>query len=174
MISLGEAHDWPEVYPIFIESYLDDDRKLTEKQERQLRRTMTENSVPGRRWMNAELIAMLLAHTPNVQHISIQGSRDWPTFGLAGSSLSALGVTHMPVKRLDLGMTARPLIKLSGNLETLNLHETMVNLENSMVEMPCLKTLRITGSFLTAERLLKLMGACTGGLVAFEYEAAQG
>ncbi|KAF4953321.1 hypothetical protein FGADI_6087 [Fusarium gaditjirri] len=150
----AERPDWPDFYPVFIESHLDDNRRLTEKQERQLRRAMTEKSMPSRRWMNAELISMLLAHTPNIDIVSIQSSRGWPSCGITGSSMPALGLTHLPVKRLDLGM--------SGNLGCVEM------------EMPCLKNLRITKGFLSAARLSKVLRGCTGGLVAFEYEAAQG
>ncbi|SCO81555.1 uncharacterized protein FRV6_05768 [Fusarium oxysporum] len=173
-ICLWEKFDWPDVYPVFSEFYLDDHRRLTEKQERQLRRAMSEKSMPGRRWMNAELIAMLLAHTPNIEIISIQSSRGWPTCGIAESSMPALGVTHLPVKRLDLGMPAHPIVKISDNLETLNFHGYIGNLGYIKMEMPSLKSLRITEGFLSAVRLSKVLEGCTGGLVAFEYEAAQG
>ncbi|KAH7178172.1 hypothetical protein DER46DRAFT_695945 [Fusarium sp. MPI-SDFR-AT-0072] len=174
LICPWEKLDWPDVYPVFSESYLDDHRRLTEKQEQQLRRAMTEKSTPGRRWMNAELIAMLLAHTPNIELISIQSSRGCPSCGIAESSLPTLGVTHLPVKRLDLGMPARPIIKISDNLEALNFHGYIGNLGYIEMEMPCLKTLRITDGFLSAVRLSKVLEGCTGGLVAFEYEAGQG
>ncbi|KAF5712807.1 hypothetical protein FMUND_8241 [Fusarium mundagurra] len=127
---------------------------MTEKQERQLRRAMTQKSMPGRLWMNAELVAMLLAHTPNIDIISIQSSPGWPTCGIAESSLPALGITHLPVKRSDLGMPVGPIIKISDNLETLNF-QGYIN------------------GFLSAERLSNALEGSTGGLVSFEYEAGQ-
>ncbi|KAF5619601.1 uncharacterized protein FTJAE_11885 [Fusarium tjaetaba] len=172
-ICLSDKFDWPDVYPIFSEFYLDDHPRMTEKQERQLRRAMTQKSMPGRRWMNAELVAMLLAHAPNIDIISIQSSPGWPTCGIAESSLPALGITHLPVKRLALGMLAGPIIKISGNLKTLNLQKYISDLGSAKIEMPCLKTLRIIDGFLSAERLSNVLEGCTGGLVSFEYEAGQ-
>ncbi|KAI1011779.1 hypothetical protein LB503_004387 [Fusarium chuoi] len=170
----SEKLDWPDVYPVFSEFYLDDHPRMTEKQERQLRRAMTQKSMPGRRWMNAELVAMLLAHTPNIEIISIQSSPGWPTCGIAKSSLPLLGVIHLPVKRLDLGMQAGPIINICDNLETLNLHGYIGNLGSFKIEMPCLKNLRITDGSLSSFRLSKILEGCTGGLVAFEYEAGYG
>ncbi|KAF5562834.1 hypothetical protein FPHYL_5488 [Fusarium phyllophilum] len=125
----SEKFDWPGVYPIFSEFYLDDHPRMTEKQERQLRRAMTQKSMPGGRCMNAELVAMLLAHTPNIEIISIQSSPGWPTCGIAESSLTALGITHLPVKRLHLGMPAGPIIKISDHLETLNFQGYIISFE---------------------------------------------
>ncbi|KAG5808831.1 hypothetical protein H9Q74_006484 [Fusarium xylarioides] len=172
-ICLSEKFDWPDVYPIFSEFYLDDHPRMTEKQGRQLWRAMTQKSMPSRRWMNAELVAMLLAHTPNIDIISIQSSPGWPTCGIAESSLPALGITHLPVKRLDLGMLAGPIIKISDNLETLNFQGYISNLRSIKMEMPCLKTLRIIDGSLSAERLSNVLEGCTRGLVSFEYEAGQ-
>ncbi|VTT82104.1 unnamed protein product [Fusarium fujikuroi] len=154
-----EKFDWPDIYPIFSEFYLDDHPRMTEKQERQLRRVMAEKSMPGRRWMNAELVAMLLAHTPNIEIISIQSSPGWPTCGIAKSSLPVLGVTHLPVKRLDLGIQTGPIINICDNLEALNCHGY---------------NLMITDGSLSSFRLSKILEGCTGGLVAFEYEAGYG
>ncbi|KAF4332281.1 hypothetical protein FBEOM_13931 [Fusarium beomiforme] len=170
MISDGEAHDWPDVYPIFIDSYLDNDCTLTEEQERQLQSAMSRGLMPGRRWMNGELVAMLLAQVPNVHHISIEGGRGWPTYGLPVSTFPALGITQLPAKTLDLCTMACPLVQLSTHLETLNLHQIQA-LAVSAVEMPCLKTLRVISGVLTAESLSSLLRACTGGLVAFECKA---
>ncbi|KAJ4309977.1 hypothetical protein N0V84_011215 [Fusarium piperis] len=39
--------------------------------------------------------------------------------------------------------------------------------------MPTLRTLRVTDTLMSAEMLRRLLDACTGGLVAFEYEAAK-
>ncbi|SCV52529.1 uncharacterized protein FFB14_12648 [Fusarium fujikuroi] len=154
-----EKFDWPDIYPIFSEFYLDDHPRMTEKQERQLRRVMAEKSMPGRRWMNAELVAMLLAHTPNIEIISIQSSPGWPTCGIAKSSPPVLGVTHLPVKRLDLGLQTGPIINICDNLEALNCPGY---------------NLRITDGSLSSFRLSKILEGCTGGLVAFEYEAGYG
>ncbi|QPC62654.1 hypothetical protein HYE67_004885 [Fusarium culmorum] len=170
-ILASEAEDWPEVYSIFLSTYLDESRDLTEKQERRLRRAMDQSPAPAWRWLNSELIAMLIAQTHAVQYFSIQGNRTWPTKGLPESSLRSLGVVNLPLKTLDLGIAANSLIELSPTLRTLNLHDYSGDLSSWDTELPHLKTLRITNDYLTANTLRRLLDACTGGLVAFEFEA---
>ncbi|KAF0642007.1 hypothetical protein FPSE5266_02498 [Fusarium pseudograminearum] len=170
-ILASEAQDWPEVYSIFISTYLEESRDLTEKQERRLRRAMDDAPAPAWRWLNSELIAMLIAQTHAVQYFSIQGNRTWPTNGLPESSLRSLGVINLPLKTLDLGIAANSLIELAPSLRTLNLHDYSGDLSSWDTELPHLKTLRITNDYLSANTLRRLLDACTGGLVAFEFEA---
>ncbi|UZP42844.1 hypothetical protein NXS19_010660 [Fusarium pseudograminearum] len=170
-ILASEAQDWPEVYSIFISTYLEESRDLTEKQERRLRRAMDDAPAPAWRWLNSELIAMLIAQTHAVQYFSIQGNRTWPTNGLLESSLRSLGVINLPLKTLDLGIAANSLIELAPSLRTLNLHDYSGDLSSWDTELPHLKTLRITNDYLSANTLRRLLDACTGGLVAFEFEA---
>ncbi|KAL6922862.1 hypothetical protein FSST1_000136 [Fusarium sambucinum] len=170
-IPASEAQDWPEVYPIFLSSYLDDSRDLTERQERHLRWAMNESSAPAWRWLNSELIATLIAQTHCVQYLSLQGNHTWPTCGLPGSSLRSLGVANLPLKTLDLGVGANSLIELAPALQTLNLHQYKGDLRSWDIELPCLKTLRITDTFLSANSIRRLLNACTGGLTAFEFES---
>ncbi|KAF4450073.1 hypothetical protein F53441_6778 [Fusarium austroafricanum] len=173
-ISASDAQDWPEVYLIFLSSYLDQNLRLTEEQERVLREAMTMRSEPGRRWLNPELITMLIAQTRHLEYLSLQDDGSWPTNGLPGSALQALGVSSLPLKMLDLGIGPSPIIKsASSNLQTLNLYQCSRNFRESISEMPCLKTLRITDSSMEASTLRNLLNACTGGLVAFEFEAPQ-
>ncbi|QPC80029.1 hypothetical protein HYE68_010781 [Fusarium pseudograminearum] len=170
-ILASEAQDWPEVYSIFLSTYLDESRDLTEKQERRLRRAMDEAPAPAWRWLNSELIAMLITQTHSVQYFSIQGDRTWPTNGLPESSLRSLGVVNLPLRTLDLGIAANSLIELAPTLRTLNLHQYSGVLSSWNTELPHLKTLRITNRSLSANTLRRLLDACTGGLVAFEFEA---
>ncbi|XEU94854.1 hypothetical protein FSHL1_000138 [Fusarium sambucinum] len=170
-IPASEAQDWPEVYPIFLSSYLDDSRDLTERQERHLRWAMNESSAPAWRWLNSELIAMLIAQTHCVQYVSLQGNHTWPTKGLPGSSIRLLGVANLPLKTLDLGIGANSLIELASTLQTLNLHQYSGDFRSWDTELPCLKTLRITDTWFSAHRLSRLLNACTGGLSVFEFEA---
>ncbi|KAH7267904.1 hypothetical protein MRS44_011806 [Fusarium solani] len=169
----AESCDWPEVYQVFLGCYLDDKCELTERQRRHLHRAMTDGSFPGRRWMNAELVAILIAQTPHLEYLSLQGDNRWPSCGLAKSSLSALGVSNLPLKTLDLGIGGYPIIELAPGLETLNLHQYTLHFGHSIPNMPSLRTLRVTDSLMLAVTLRKLLDACTGGLVAFEYEAAK-
>ncbi|KAG8667844.1 hypothetical protein FPOAC2_13046 [Fusarium poae] len=170
-IPASEARDWPEVYPIFLSSYLDDSQDLTEQQKRRLRRAMDEASPPAWRWLNSELIAMLIAQTHCVQYVSLQGNHTWPTCGLPESSLRSLGVTNLPLTTLDLGIGANSLIELAPTLQTLNLHQYSGDFRSWGTELPCLKTLRITDTLFSTNRLRGLLNACTGGLTAFEFEA---
>lgn len=170
-ILASEAEDWPEVYSIFLSTYLDESRDWTEKQERRLRRAMDQSPAPAWRWLNSELMAMLIAQTHAVQYFSIQGNRTWPTNGLPESSLRSLGVVNLPLKTLDLGIAANSLIELAPTLRTLNLHDYSGDLSAWDTELPNLKTLRITNDYLSANTLRRLLDACTGGLVAFEFEA---
>ncbi|KAM0552447.1 hypothetical protein ACHAPJ_008008 [Fusarium lateritium] len=171
-ISDDESQDWPEVYQTFLNSYLDDKPDLTAKQERRLHRAMTAQSQPGWRWMNAEMVATLIAQTPHLQYLSLQGGREWPTCGLPESSLRAFEISHLTsLKTLDLGVGAG-ITGLASCLETLNLHQHSY-LGPSIPDMPSLKTLRVTDILMTPEELRRLLSACTGGLEAFEYEACE-
>lgn len=172
-VTEAESYDWPEVYQVFLSSYLDDKIELTERQQRHLHRAMTDGSEPGRRWINAELVAILIAQTPHVEYLSLQGDIRWPSGGLATSSLPALGVSNLPLKMLDLGIGGYPIIELAPGLETLNLHQYSMHFGHSIPNMPNLRTLRVTDSLMLAVTLRKLLDACTRGLVAFEYEAAK-
>ncbi|KAJ4258916.1 hypothetical protein NW762_008003 [Fusarium torreyae] len=168
-ISDDESQDSPEIYRTFLGSYLDDKPDLTAKQERDLHEAMTVLPLPGWRWMNAEMIATLIAQTPYLQYLSLQGGREWPTCGLPESSLRALGISNLPsLKTLDLGVGAS-IIGLAPRLETLNLLQHSY-LGPSTPNMPNLKTLRLTDALMTPRELQRLLSACTGGLEAFEYE----
>ncbi|UPK92099.1 hypothetical protein LCI18_003034 [Fusarium solani-melongenae] len=172
-VTEAESYDWPEVYQVFLGSYLDEKIELTERQQRHLHRAMTEGSFPGRRWVNAELVSILIAQTPHIEYLSLQGDNQWPSCGLPTSSLPALGVSNLPLKMLDLGIGGYPIIELAPNLETLNLHQYTLHFGSSIPNMPNLRTLRVTDSLMLDVTLQKLLDACTGGLVTFEYEAAK-
>ncbi|KAJ4129715.1 hypothetical protein NW754_003998 [Fusarium falciforme] len=139
----AESYDWPEVYQVFLGCYLDDK------------------------------LAILIAQTPHLEYLSLQGDNRWPSCGLAKSSLSALRVSNLPLKTLDLGIGGYPIIELAPGLETLNLHQYTLHFGHSIPNMPSLRTLRVTDALMLAVTLQKLLDACTGGLVAFEYEAAK-
>ncbi|KAF4966389.1 hypothetical protein FSARC_5898 [Fusarium sarcochroum] len=170
-ISPDDSIDWPEVYPVFLGAYLNDKPDLTEKQKRRLDRAMNDGSKPALRWMNAEMVAMLITLTPNLQYLSLLGGPQWPSCGLPKSALQSLGVSTLPLKVLDLGVGASSIIELAPYLETLNLHQSFHIGWPITTKMPYMRTLRLTDVLISAGTLQGLLSACTGGLVAFEYEA---
>ncbi|KAL2683375.1 hypothetical protein Neosp_007845 [[Neocosmospora] mangrovei] len=139
-------------------------------QLRNLHKAFRGGSEPGRRWMNAEMVAMLIALMPNLDYISLQGNYRWPTHGLPHSALPALGVSSLPLKTLDLAIGGNPIIQVASGLETLNLHHHSFN-GSPIPEMPKLKTLRVTDCLVSTKSLQELLAACTGSLTAFEFEA---
>lgn len=68
----AQSCDWPEVYQVILACYLDEKTELTERQERHVYRAMTEGSVPGRRWINAELVAMLMPLDPSKRDVQLR------------------------------------------------------------------------------------------------------
>ncbi|KAI8717094.1 F-box domain-containing protein [Fusarium sp. LHS14.1] len=168
--STHEKCDWPNTYEAFLASHLDGNGNLDETQVRNLHKAFRGGSEPGRRWMNAELVAMLIALMPNLDHISLQGNYRWPTHGLPHSALPALGVSSLPLRTLDLAIGGNPIIQLASGLETLNLHHHSFH-GSPIPEMPNLKTLRVTDCLVSAKSLRELLASCTGSLTAFEFEA---
>ncbi|WAO90232.1 F-box domain-containing protein [Fusarium falciforme] len=168
--STHEKCDWPDTYEAFLHSHLDGSDSLGETRHRNLHNAFREGSEPGRRWMNAELVAMLIALMPNLDYISLQGNYRWPTHGLPHSALPALGVLNLPLKTLDLAIGGNPIIQLASGLETLNLHQHSFH-GSPIPKMPKLKTLRVTDCLVSTKSLQELLAACTGSLTAFEFEA---
>lgn len=169
-VSTYEKCDWPETYEVFLGSHLDGNNSLEKRQLQNVRNAFLEGSEPGRRWMNAELVAVLIALMPNIDYISLQGNYRCPTHGLPHSALPALGVSNLPIRTLDLAIGGNPIIQLASTLETLNLHQHSFH-GSPIPEMPLLKTLRVTDCLVSTKMLQQLLGACTGSLVAFELEA---
>ncbi|EYB28972.1 hypothetical protein FG05_10984 [Fusarium graminearum] len=99
-------------------------------------------------------------------------AEDWPeVYSIFLSTYLDERVVNLPLKTLDLGIAANSLIELAPTLRTLNLHDYSGDLSAWDTELPNLKTLRITNDYLSANTLRRLLDACTGGLVAFEFEA---
>ncbi|KAH7140275.1 hypothetical protein B0J13DRAFT_446790 [Dactylonectria estremocensis] len=132
----------------------------------------------GDHWLMSQLVAMLLALLPNLEHFSTRECR--PILGESpGSSLADLQLLHLPVKTLDLETWFSPLVELASSLETLNIRGSWHS-ESSVPKMPNLKVLRLEPNFsISPFRYLKespsflqdILLACTGGLRTFAFEA---
>lgn len=167
--AMQELTDRPVLYRDFLLHWLGDPDDLPVLARMNLRDDFDESPWLAKRWVNAELITMLVALLPNLGYLSIQGDTQFPTGGLPESALPALGIKHLPLKKLDLGVHADYMIQLATGLEVLNLHQ--YRFAYPPPNMPNLKTLRFTKGGLSALELEPVLQACTGGLEVFEYEA---
>ncbi|KAF7556947.1 hypothetical protein G7Z17_g1079 [Cylindrodendrum hubeiense] len=130
----------------------------------------------GSRWIAIELVAMLIAQLPNLEHLSIQHNFTWTNEQLEigpfpPTALAALNVSRLSLKSLDVDILATPIVELATGLETLNLH--LCAFPSPMPPMPNLKVLRVIRVTLDENNLKKLLGSRTGGLRTFVYEAAR-
>ncbi|KAF4459322.1 hypothetical protein FALBO_13924 [Fusarium albosuccineum] len=122
-----------------------------------------------RNWVAAELVAMLIAQLPNLEHLSIQRCPRWTSGGVIEPALSALGLSRLNIRTLDVGPSAEAIVKLSPDLETLNLQATRLTILSH--DLPNLRTLRMTEYWSTQNSLQRLLSACTKGLESFAYES---
>ncbi|KAH6876557.1 hypothetical protein B0T10DRAFT_497717 [Thelonectria olida] len=162
----GESSDWLHCFNAFLFSFLDGKEYPNPKANKWLKKAFPDTAD---RWLNAEVVAMLVAQLPSLDYLSVQGDFHWPAFGFSEGALSALNVSRLPLKTLDLGVDGDAIIALAARLETLNLHQTYV--KSPVPPMPNLKKLRITKVQMTHRKLQDILTACTRGLEAFEYEA---
>ncbi|KAA8642531.1 uncharacterized protein ATNIH1004_011476 [Aspergillus tanneri] len=135
---------------------------------------------------SGDLVTMLLAALPNLEHCSLQ-VRTFPIDSVSLSDLYAAGISRLPFKTIDislhassrqscyhllrLDMRALTIFKLSTCLETLNLHMCGgIRRRDLFPFLPNLKTLRITYSRLSEQDLEGLLSSCNS-LRTFVYEA---
>ncbi|KAF4467062.1 hypothetical protein FALBO_6076 [Fusarium albosuccineum] len=162
---------WPSAYQLFMLSKPDGKGDLDDKEQWGLAIEFHHGRQLGPSWMNGEMVAMLVAQLPNLDRLSLPGSFDcWPFQGFPDTALSALNISTLGLKTLDLGVRADALIQVATGLETLNLHQ--YEFWPDFPQMPNLKTIRITEGRFSVDHMKHILSACTGGLRCFEYEAA--
>ncbi|KAJ4206993.1 hypothetical protein NW759_014182 [Fusarium solani] len=119
--------------------------------------------------VDAELITMLIALLPNMDHLSLwQEQRSRLRF--YPSAFQALGITTLPkLKTLETEINPHPILALATGLETLNAREFLPS-PTQDVNLPNLKTLRLARMTCKKENVPAIISRCTGGLRAFLYE----
>ncbi|KAJ4185582.1 hypothetical protein NW767_012894 [Fusarium falciforme] len=92
--------------------------------------------------VDAELITMLIALLPNMDHLSLwQGHWSLPRF--YPSAFQALGITSLPkLKTLETEINPHPIMALATGLETLNPRKVLAS-PTQDVDLPNHKTLRL-------------------------------
>ncbi|KAK7418738.1 hypothetical protein QQX98_003756 [Neonectria punicea] len=128
----------------------------------------------GLAWLATEMVTMLIAQLPNVQHLSVESTFNWennhPTIrSITPSALAALDVSMLSVKTLDLSIRAEPFLELAPRLECLNIF--LRAMTSPIPPMPSLKVLRVSSREMSKAEFESLLSACTGHLHTFVYEA---
>ncbi|RSL81797.1 hypothetical protein CEP51_005568 [Fusarium floridanum] len=119
--------------------------------------------------VESELIAILIALLPNVDHLSLWQDQQ-SKLHLCPSAFRALGITSLPkLKTLETEINSHPILALATGLETLNVREFLPH-PNQDFDLPNLKTLRLARMTCKKENVLAIISRCTGGLGAFLYE----
>ncbi|CAM1504774.1 Fc.00g023650.m01.CDS01 [Cosmosporella sp. VM-42] len=157
----------------FLASFLDGNDMLAKEAQQKLKKQLTEGGQYARRWLAAELVAMLIAHLPNLAYLGLDDDDRWPDSGFPGSALTALKVSQLQLKTLHLGLVAEPLVQLAKDLSTLCLCGPGLESSFPPQSLPNLKALRVSEANLRDGTLQDLLSACTGGLHTFVYEAAK-
>ncbi|KAJ4321479.1 hypothetical protein N0V84_005281 [Fusarium piperis] len=123
----------------------------------------------GHRVLVAEMVAMLIALLPNLQHLSLLEDGDhWPQLGFPNPAFTALGVSNLPLKILDTELPRRMVPVLATGLEELNIHHCQQFY--GCPKMPALKILRASYVDINKDYFDTLMSCCTGSLHTFVYE----
>ncbi|KAL4739547.1 hypothetical protein BDV11DRAFT_116078 [Aspergillus similis] len=132
----------------------------------------------------SDLFSLLIAELPNLQHCSIDIGT-WPLEIVRAAPLSAAGISHLPLRTIDLSLHAaanrinllslerrvRALLEASPDVETLNIHMCSETWRRSpFPSLRSLKHLRITFSRLSDEALKAMLYSCNS-LRSFSYEA---
>lgn len=134
---------------------------------------LAEELTPGRErredWVDGEILAMLLAQLPNLEHLITQDP-DREMSPLPDGALPALNVSHLPLKILDVDIFPGPIIEMASGLETLNLRGVAF-VGTPVPSMPSLKALRMSDVIMSDQDLRVLLSACSGGLRTFVFDA---
>lgn len=134
---------------------------------------LAEEFTPGHErrqdWVDGEMLAMLLAQLPNLEHLITQDP-DREMSPLPDGALPALNVSHLPLKILDVDIFPGPILEMTSGLETLNLRGVEF-VGTPVPSMPSLKVLRMTEVSMGDQDLRVLLSACSGGLRTFVFDA---
>ncbi|RMJ15727.1 hypothetical protein CDV36_004562 [Fusarium kuroshium] len=140
------------------------------KNRRRLREALESSQKDqGHRVLAAEMVAMLIALLPNLEHLSLlEDGTHWPQLGFPNPAFQALGVTNLPLKVLDTEIPRRMVPMLATNIEELNIRHCQQFY--GCPKMPALKILRVAYVEINKDYLDTLMSCCTGSLHTFVYE----
>lgn len=158
-------------FPSFLRAFLREEAQLSVYSRNRLANAFRYPQSPGHRTIGYELVAMLLAQLPNLDRLSFQDPFTEKSFlsPFPLPALSALNISSLPFKTLDLGIPALPILELATGLETLNIQKC--DFPSPIPPLPNLKFIRITNLDLSGNHLRNLLSSCTGGLRTFVYEA---
>lgn len=140
------------------------------KNRRRLREALESSQKDqGHRVLAAEMVAMLIALLPNLEHLSLlEDGTHWPQLGFPNPAFKALGVSNLPLRVLDTEIPRRMVPVLATGLEELNIHHCQQFY--GCPKMPALKILRVSYVDINKDYLDTLMSCCTGSLHTFVYE----
>ncbi|RSL93915.1 hypothetical protein CEP52_012949 [Fusarium oligoseptatum] len=140
------------------------------KNRRRLREALESSQKDqGHRVLAAEMVAMLIALLPNLEHLSLlEDGTHWPQLGFPNPAFQALGVSNLPLKILDTEIPRRMVPMLATNIEELNIRHCQQFY--GCPKMPALKILRVAYVEINKDYLDTLMSCCTGSLHTFVYE----
>ncbi|KAH7137222.1 hypothetical protein B0J13DRAFT_74729 [Dactylonectria estremocensis] len=163
---------WIALVPRFFTSFLDRNTKISARTRRLLANSFHNRHSTGLQVISIELVAMLIAQLPNLEHLSIRNpfayGGDFRPF--LKESLPALNVSSLSsLKTLDISVFTPPILELATNLEVLNIQRCSI--PSPVPPMPNLKVVRITNRSLSEKHLQNLLSSCTGKLRVFVYEA---
>lgn len=166
----------------FLASLLEKMREPSLQVGTKIREELTEKQ---RRWISAELVSMLIAQLPNLEHLSFR-VLPWGSGDCAPpSALEVLGISNLPIKTMDISLNtsdidmgfnlqirALGLLYWSQQLTTLNLHKCGGTFSRvPILSLPCLTNIRMTESRIGEDSLQSLLTA-SPCLRWFSYEAA--
>jgi hypothetical protein len=138
---------------------------------------------PWQQWSGGELVTILIAKLPNLEHFSLQVN-GFPFDNVCPLRLRTADVSILRLRTIDISKRATPrqsqyslfsldcgIFELATGLQTLNLHMCGGIWRRAPIpSLPNLKTLRITYSRLGETDLEDLLSSCSG-LRTFFYEA---
>ncbi|KAL7912445.1 hypothetical protein GGI35DRAFT_491048 [Trichoderma velutinum] len=138
-----------------------------------------------RRWIAAELVSMMVAQLPNLEHLSLRVLPYSPGDCAPPSALEVLGISSLPLKTVDISLDdgdidsgfnletrLRGLLRWSQQLTTINLHKCSATFSLvPILSLPRLANIRMTESRIGEDSLESLL-TLSPCLRTFSYEAA--
>ncbi|KAF5611667.1 uncharacterized protein FSUBG_2104 [Fusarium subglutinans] len=111
-----------------------------------------------------QLLSILVAILPNLDHISIEEDRRW-RFDVSPATFDVLGVSSITLKILETEYALPNLLARTPELETL-----VTSASGEFPNMPCLRKLHIRSkNVVPAPAIDHILSACTGTLSTFSY-----
>lgn len=160
-----EQKAWPADYYTFLSIFLD----LDPNEDRTF--GVGHSLVTSwRRYLVAELVAMMVSRLPNVQYFHLQDGEMWPRQAVWPLPFASLGVT-LPLTAIATDAPLLAPIAVATGLKTLNIHAPKREFPVGVPLLPSVTSLRLTGASMRDEPFEALLDRCTGSLETFVYEA---